>query len=326
MSTFHHIASFFFPHNTLTLTMTLTTLLFLFASSLISSAHSVLLVVENGLEPWPSGHHGEQPPPVGSLVRLDNSGTRHVVKSGLIDPVWVVATHDGLYAYVGLFHSGQIVRISLVDGNTTMVAKGLSCPEGVALDNNGSTLFVVENPVGDECQATFPLKHEAQLTRVNLKSGEQTKICSLRSSSGGEEGGPHGLAVQGDYAYVCDCPENYASLTRVDISSGEKYIITNLTSPSGCAVSGNFAYVVEQGATSGALVRVSLPSPSSPAGSKKVLLEDLAGPMGVAVDASLNIVYVEERHKNQVRSMNLSSDISRVFATGLNSPIGLAVV
>ena len=97
-----------------------------------------LLVAENGLKPWPSGH-GEDPPPIGSLVRLDPNGTRHVVKTGLIDPVWVVGSNDGENAYVGLFHSGEVVRISLRNGTITTVTKGLSCPEGVALDDGQDT-------------------------------------------------------------------------------------------------------------------------------------------------------------------------------------------
>lgn len=38
-----------------------------------------LLVVENGPTPWPSGH-GEQPPPIGSLVRVNATGARHMVR------------------------------------------------------------------------------------------------------------------------------------------------------------------------------------------------------------------------------------------------------
>ena len=71
------------------------------------AAHAAdLLVVENGLKPWPSGH-GEQPPPVGSLVRVNASGARQLVATGLVDPVWVVGSSDGADAYVGLFHSGE---------------------------------------------------------------------------------------------------------------------------------------------------------------------------------------------------------------------------
>jgi hypothetical protein len=35
---------------------------------------------------------------------------------------------------------------------------------------------------------------------------------------------------------------------------------------------------------------------------------------------------VEERHKNQVQRVSLDSGETQTFATGLNSPIGLAVV
>ena len=67
------------------------------------------------------------------------------------------------------------MRISLGNGSVATVAEGLSCPEGVALDDHGN-LMVVENPVGDECEATFPLKKAAQLTRVNIQTGLQTKV------------------------------------------------------------------------------------------------------------------------------------------------------
>ena len=48
--------------------------------------------------------------------------------------------------------------------------------------------------------------------------------------------------------------------------------------------------------------------------------------MGVAVDTPAAVVYVEERHKNRVLGMDLATGKTDVFATGLNSPIGLAVV
>lgn len=41
-------------------------------------ASAELFVVENGLEPWPSGH-GEHPPPIGSLISLNQTGHRQVV-------------------------------------------------------------------------------------------------------------------------------------------------------------------------------------------------------------------------------------------------------
>jgi DNA-binding beta-propeller fold protein YncE len=129
----------------------------------------------------------------------------------------------------------------------------------------------------------------------------------------------------GGWAFISDCPAGAASLTRVELSSGAKTIIANLTSPSGCAVGGDFAYVVEQGGTDGQLLSVSLKDAAgAPVGTKKVLLDDLAGPMGVAIDVHSGFVYVEERHKNRVRSVSLSNGKAAVFATGLNAPIGVA--
>ena len=81
---------------------------------------------------------------------------------------------------------------------------------------------------------------------------------------------------------------------------------------------------MEQSSTNGQLVQVTLPTPLSPGGSKKILLQGLAGPMGVAVDDSA--VYVQERHKNRVQRVLLSSGEANIFATGLNSPIGVAIV
>ena len=106
----------------------------------------------------------------------------------------MVGSADGEAAYVGLFHSGDIARISLRNGSTAIVATGLSCPEGVALDEHG-VLFVVENPVGNECRQPVR-KAAAQLTRIDLRTGAQTKVAELRSSTGGDEGGPHGLAIE----------------------------------------------------------------------------------------------------------------------------------
>ena len=132
--------------------------------------------------------------------------------------------------------------MSLRNGSVTTVAQGLSCPEGVALDAQGD-LFVVENPVGDECQATFPRKAAAQLTSIRLGTPgtPYTKVAGLQSSTDGDEGGPHGLAVFGDAAFVCECPVGKATLTRITLASGAKTTVATLTSPSGCAVDANGA-------------------------------------------------------------------------------------
>jgi hypothetical protein len=130
-------------------------------------------------------------------------------------------------------------------------------------------------------------------------------------------------------AFICECPAGAASLTQVELSSGAKTIIANLTSPSGCAVGGDFAYVVEQGGTDGQLLSVSLKDVAgAPVGTKKVLLDKLAGPMGVAVDVHAGFVYVEERHKNwnSVKSMGISSGKAEAFAEGLHAVEGRGLV
>eukprot|EP00966_Prymnesium_polylepis_P038852 902003-Prymnesium_polylepis.1 len=84
-------------------------------------APTALCVAENG-------GTGEDPPPMGSLMRVDAaSREKRLIAKGLQDPVWL--TSDGSIAYVGLFHAGTVVRVKLADGSTNTVASGLSCPE-----------------------------------------------------------------------------------------------------------------------------------------------------------------------------------------------------
>ena len=303
-----------------------------FSIAAVASGHD-LLVVENNLKPYPSGH-GESPPPLGSIVRVSaTTGLRHVVATDIEDPVWV--TSNGVAAFVGKFHAGEVVRVSLDRAKSTVavaVAKNLSCPEGVAVDRHNRFLYVVENPVGNECRQRVR-KPKAQLTRIDLRSGVQTKVAELRSSTGGDEGGPHGLAVEGDFAYVCLCPAGAASLTRVNLLNGNKTQVVPLNSPSGCAVGANHAFVVEQG-ENGQLVQVNLET-----GRKTVLIDKLAGPMGVALDlvrpcqkddGLCGSVYVAPRMKNEVLKYDLDRGSLEVFAGSdkvpFNSPIGLAMV
>jgi len=220
------------------------------------------------------------------------------------DPVWV-AVQDG-FAYVGLFHAGKIVQVDLGKGTTNTVATGLSCPEGVGLNTN--YLYVVENPVGNECRQDHR-KAAAQLTRINITSGEQTKVAPLKS--------PHGMDVDGSNAYICEWGEH--QLTRVDLESGQKVRVAGLESPSGCAVGGGYAYAIEQG-DPGELVKISLSS-----GAKTTLINDLHGPMGVAVDVSAGVVYAGERGANQVRRVPIAGGASDVLIKSLNSNIGIAM-
>ena len=162
-------------------------------------------------------------------------------------------------------------------GRVVTVASGLSCPEGVGLDGIGN-LYVVENPVGDECKGSN-LTKAARLTKVELSSGAKTTVGPLNS--------PHGMDVQCDafgcFAYVCEWGAH--AITRTNLKTGRKDIVGPIKSPSGCAIDNQagYAYAVEQGENDGQVLRFSLHG-----GAKQppfVLVKDLAGPMGLAVDA-----------------------------------------
>lgn len=319
---------------------TLTTAVVACGWALSAAAHtppSLLVVVENNRAPWPAGS-GEQPPPIGGAVVVEvESGQRRRIADGLVDPVWVTVDASTRTAYIGLFHPGQIVSVpldthlhtsdvninkslhepspSLVSSGDSVatVARGLSCPEGVGVDAAGA-LYVVENPVGNECRGNN-LTKSAHLTRVDIRTGAITRLIELES--------PHGLAVRGETAYVCEWGAH--ALTAVNLSTGVKRSVAPLFSPSGCAVGNGVAFAVEQGDTTGQLVQVDLAT-----GAVTVLLDNLVGPMGVAADPAAGRVYVGQRHKNEVLGVDLATNrtsvVSHSDTVPFNSPIGLACV
>ena len=271
-----------------------------------------LCVAENG------GHGEQHPPPMGSIVRVDlASAAKEVVASNLEDPVWVDS--DGTSAFVGLFHAGTIVRLDMTAAGSApvTVASGLSCPEGVAIENE-STILTVENPVGNECQQPVAnLSTTAALTRIDLATGKKTVVAGLLE--------PHGLAVAGGFAYVCEAGGGtVATLTKVDLKTGLKQGIAALASPSGCAIDGGgSAFVVEEGSNDGSLVQVRLKD-----GSKTTLKAGLSGPMGVAYGGigMEKYVYVGERSQNRVwRVVPAQGAPAEIFAENFNSPIGLTM-
>jgi hypothetical protein len=298
--------------------------------ALAGTATGDLCVAENDI----TGRGGEDPPPQGDLVRVNASGhgRRVVASAGLQDPVWVVSDATDTHAYVGLFHAGHVVRVELATGATQTVATGLSCPEGVGLDGRGN-LFVVENPVGDECKGVN-LTKSARLTKVDLSSGVKTTVAPLLSphgmdvkcggGGGDDEGGGTSSSAEagGCFAYVCEWGAH--AVTRIGLTTGKKTVVGPVKSPSGCAVDveGGYAYAIEQGETDGQLLRLGLSGEKKP---PFVLAKDLAGPMGVAVGEGY--VYVAERIKNQIRRIRLSDGqgAAEVWAGGFKSPIGLAV-
>ena len=89
-----------------------------------AAADRDLLVVENNLKPYPAGH-GEDPPPLGSLVRVSAAtGRRDVLATRLQDPVWVASAVGA--AFVSKFHAGEVVRVSLGASNGRGVVRGLA--------------------------------------------------------------------------------------------------------------------------------------------------------------------------------------------------------
>jgi hypothetical protein len=99
-----------------------------------------------------------------SVVSGTLGGDRKTLADGFIVPAGLAASEDDLW--VGDWAAGIIYQI-VEDGKTldppVVVAEGLTTPEGMVLDVDGSML-VVESMLG-------------QLTRVDLKSGEMTVVA-----------------------------------------------------------------------------------------------------------------------------------------------------
>jgi sugar lactone lactonase YvrE len=99
----------------------------------------------------------------GSVVSATLGGDRRTLAEELIVPAGLAASEDDLW--VGDWASGVVYQI-VKDGNPLetpeIVVEGLTTPEGMALDEDG-TLLVVESMLG-------------QLTRVDLDSGEMSVV------------------------------------------------------------------------------------------------------------------------------------------------------
>lgn len=80
----------------------------------------------------------------GSLVRLrgEKPEERDTVATGLANPVALAHAGPG-QVYVTLHQAGQVVRVDLATGETTVVAEGLAEPEGLAV-RLGGNLIVAE--------------------------------------------------------------------------------------------------------------------------------------------------------------------------------------
>lgn len=90
---------------------------------------------------------------------------------------------DGETVWAADWLAGNIVQINLDGGPSTVVASGLSFPEGLAIDNEGRLLvFETKGPVPTGV---------SQLSRIDLSSGEKTTIVEdLNPKEGGLPGFP----------------------------------------------------------------------------------------------------------------------------------------
>jgi sugar lactone lactonase YvrE len=99
----------------------------------------------------------------GSVVSATLGGARKTLADGFIVPSGLAASEDDLW--VGDWASGTIYQV-VKDGtpldSPEVVVEGLTTPEGMALDEDGS-LLVIESMLG-------------QLTRVDLDSGETSVV------------------------------------------------------------------------------------------------------------------------------------------------------
>jgi len=68
---------------------------------------------------------------------------RVVLAENLTEPMGLAMSADGKSLYVTDAGSGQIIKIAMDSGDQTVVQSGLSMPEGIAIDDEG-TLFIAE--------------------------------------------------------------------------------------------------------------------------------------------------------------------------------------
>ena len=103
----------------------------------------------------------------GSVVAQDRNGDRTTLASGLAWPGGLAATDTDLWVADWLF--GQIHQIA-GDGAPRVVAEGLSFPEGMAVDRDGS-LLVVETGAG-------------RLTRIDPATGDRSTVAEGLATDG----------------------------------------------------------------------------------------------------------------------------------------------
>ncbi len=137
-----------------------------------------------------------------------------VLGTGYTNPEDVKLSTDGVHAYV-TERSGDLVKVALASANrsaATVVAKGMSAPQQMFLDEAHNAAYVVE------------YASPGRLLKINLASGALTVITSALTL-------PIGIVLSSDlqYAYVSD---QAGHINEVQISSGTIITIASgLTNP-----------------------------------------------------------------------------------------------
>ena len=95
----------------------------------------------SGIRALPSGDIVYSESDEGTLFRVDSNGTKTAVLSGLSYPNGVEVDLDG-YVYVTEHDAGNVRRVDPYTGEFTIIAQGLTNPNGVTFSPDYSTLYI----------------------------------------------------------------------------------------------------------------------------------------------------------------------------------------
>jgi sugar lactone lactonase YvrE len=245
--------------------------------------------------------------------------------------------------YVVDYASGEVTRIDLSDGKRSVLVTLEPPLDNLAIDDRG--FVYASNPAFN------------RVTEINPETGETREIVTGALST------PGGLAIHdgddGETLFIADFWGNRTA----DIQGGTITMFpppTGVTASSSIAVADNYyavasiwpfgvVYLIDR--KTGELVkRVPVGAPydmvfldnesllvadyknnlvlqigAGKSRDKKPLIENLDGPVGLAVDQKLGLVYVSEYNSGQVTEFFLGSGERKVNITGLEKPEGLAL-
>ena len=277
------------------------------------------------------------------VVEVDLAdGTVRDVADGFTVPAAVNFDHLGNLFIVD-YATGEVTRINISDGERTIIATLEPPLDNLAIDKRG--ILYISNPAFN------------RITELNPDSGESREVVSGRLSS------PGGIQIQqhqgSEVLFIADMWGNRTA----NPDSGELTRFpppTGVTASSSIAVSDNYyavasvwpfgvVYLISR-ATNELVKRVAIGAPygmvflddeslvvadykknqlmrlgPGKSKDKNVLLEELAGPVGLALHPDGRRIYFSEYRAGQVVEFDLDSRQSTVLMTGLAEPEGLAM-